>query len=350
MAALGVGSRVMATWSSKHGACEGDDDVYIGTVRAVHGGGEGERRCDVWFDDEILQSGLPLADEFVRPAREDEDDGGNNEERGEMRGMFGMDSSDEEGDEGKGEGAGGGMPAVAAAVAAAAAAAVPPAAAGASSDTAARLTAFESRCLGTPINIVEEQLKGIGFQLWPAATFLCRFLEDQLVPTAGSGADAAAPPAPPLLELPKPLHELNCLELGAGVGLVGLFMAGLGCESACVTDLAEVCPILQRNVDANPTLAGKVSVRPLAWGTEDWVGVVEERAPDLVLLADCVYWACLFEPLADTLEALCNNSNTTVIMAHTRRWKKDGSFFKAMEKRVDVRKLHEVRLKSFTTA
>ena len=151
-----------------------------------------------------------------------------------------------------------------------------------------RLTTFESRCLSTPVNIVEEKVKGIGFQLWPAAPFLCRFLEEQLVPPAPTHDDGGG--GARLFELAKPIGELTCLELGAGVGLVGLFMAGLGCKSACVTDLADVCPILQRNVDANPQLAGKVSVRPLAWGTDDWVSVTEESPPDLVLLADCVYW------------------------------------------------------------
>ena len=48
--ALVAGARVMATWSSEHGQCEGDDDAYLGTLREVVG-----QRCEVWFDDEILQ-------------------------------------------------------------------------------------------------------------------------------------------------------------------------------------------------------------------------------------------------------------------------------------------------------
>ena len=52
-------------------------------------------------------------------------------------------------------------------------------------------------------------------------------------------------------------------------------------------------------------------MRPLAWGTDDWRAVVDEQRPDLVLLADCVYWQSLFQPLADTLEALCNEVNGT---------------------------------------
>lgn len=39
---------------------------------------------------------------------------------------------------------------------------------------------FASPLLDAPIHIVQQREKGIGFQLWPAATFLCRFLETQL--------------------------------------------------------------------------------------------------------------------------------------------------------------------------
>ena len=123
------------------------------------------------------------------------------------------------------------------------------AAAAADSETT-RLTAFESRCLSTPVTIVEEKVKGIGFQLWPAASFLCRFLEDQLVPAVathggddGSNHGSDGPPRPPqgLLELPKPLSEIKCLELGAGVGLVGLFMAGIRQQHPSPSHLNIIC-------------------------------------------------------------------------------------------------------------
>jgi hypothetical protein len=61
----------------------------------------------------------------------------------------------------------------------------------------------------------------------------------------GSGVENSAPPpfdtpppSPPLL--PKPLSECHVLELGAGVGLVGLFAASMGCKSMTVTDMEEV--------------------------------------------------------------------------------------------------------------
>ena len=40
--------------------------------------------------------------------------------------------------------------------------------------------------------------------------------------------------------LPKPLHDCHVLELGSGIGLVGLFAAAAGARSSTVTDLEEV--------------------------------------------------------------------------------------------------------------
>uniref|UniRef100_A0A7S2GHQ3 Calmodulin-lysine N-methyltransferase n=1 Tax=Octactis speculum TaxID=3111310 RepID=A0A7S2GHQ3_9STRA len=225
--------------------------------------------------------------------------------------------------------------------------------AGEQGDTA-RIMKFESPSFQHPINIIEEQAKGIGFQLWPAASFLCQYLDKRSLDI-----------------LPDHVSNLDCLELGAGVGLVGLFMAALGCKRTWVTDLPEVLPILQRNVEVNPELAPRVTVCPLTWGTNDWEAWQQSSASSsssslgrndngsmpaarifsgerreggaklVVLLADCVYWPELFGPLLDTLTGLCDSCGATVIMAHTRRWKKDGRFFSLAGKRLAVSKIHE---------
>lgn len=57
-----------------------------------------------------------------------------------------------------------------------------------------------------------------------------------------------------------------------------------------MTDLPEVMPLLQKNVDANQAVwrscGGKVSTQVLQWGSEiqDW------KTPDVLVLADCVYY------------------------------------------------------------
>lgn len=189
------------------------------------------------------------------------------------------------------------------------------------------------------------------------------------------------------------LASCHVLELGAGVGLVGIWAVAAGCASSTVTDLTEVLPILRANVDANPTLAPQLRVRPCAWGTDDWrawaplsgtsdsptsrkspsatlvnssgnifageagtttqaeaieeVSDDNEPTPNLVLVADCVYWPELFAPLVETLRGLCaprasGGCGCEVLMAHTRRWKKDVKFFALASKYLEVTKLHEV--------
>lgn len=57
-----------------------------------------------------------------------------------------------------------------------------------------------------------------------------------------------------------------------------------------MTDLSEVMPFLQKNIDINETvwdsLGGKVYTQVLQWGLDlqDW------KTADVLLLADCVYY------------------------------------------------------------
>jgi hypothetical protein len=57
-----------------------------------------------------------------------------------------------------------------------------------------------------------------------------------------------------------------------------------------MTDLSEVIPLLQKNIDINETvwnsLGGKVYIQVLQWGSDlqDW------NTADVLLLADCVYY------------------------------------------------------------
>jgi hypothetical protein len=85
------------------------------------------------------------------------------------------------------------------------------------------------------LRVAVSQAQGIGFQLWPAAAVMCRWLESQT-------------------EYPRDfLRGRRVLELGAGCGLVGMLAASdvLGAASVTITDLDEVVPHIQTNIDAN---------------------------------------------------------------------------------------------------
>ena len=68
-------------------------------------------------------------------------------------------------------------------------------------------------------------------------------------------------------ELAVPRHRLlgaKCIELGAGVGLVGISVACMGAH-VTLTDIGTMVPLLQENVEANA--GSSAAVCKLDWGT-----------------------------------------------------------------------------------
>lgn len=134
--------------------------------------------------------------------------------------------------------------------------------------------------------------------------------------------------------LTQPMHRYvgaKAVELGAGVGVVGIVLAKLG---ACVisTDLQKVLPLLDTNVrENNVTLDqskthGWVQVEELEWGA---AGSIEKAkslatpAPDFVLAADCCYIdgdgpTPSTEDFVLTCRTLCG-PRTKVLVASERR-------------------------------
>ncbi|XP_076261903.1 protein N-lysine methyltransferase METTL21D-like isoform X2 [Rhynchophorus ferrugineus] len=126
-------------------------------------------------------------------------------------------------------------------------------------------------------------------------------------------------------------------ELGAGVGCVGLTAACLG-ANVILTDLPEIIPLLERNVLLNIEYVknnkGKTDVIPLPWGTN----VLKEK-PDIILLADCIYYIQVYmsikkllhihskhfqsiEPLICTLRNACKEDTQIFISQEIRESEK----------------------------
>lgn len=187
------------------------------------------------------------------------------------------------------------------------------------------------------VRVYQHRIKGIAHQLWPAATHLCRYIDTNLdsVFSAHGGVEGA-----------------RVIELGAGVGLVGVYLSALGCRRVILTDLQQAMEIIQTNIDANKTKTASSSstlAMPLSWGNaaeaeavvlallcggESAAAPESEEPPPLIVAADCVYWESLFELLADTLCLLCRRcQGARVLMSHVRRWKKDAKFFKLCVKK-----------------
>eukprot|EP01032_Pedospumella_encystans_P013830 gene13830-15905_t len=181
------------------------------------------------------------------------------------------------------------------------------------------------------IVLIERKHLGIAHQLWPAAGFLCEFF---LKHKSWLQTECK-------ISCTEDQPTLNVLELGAGIGLCGMYLGALmqhSCNTkVLLTDLPGAIDGLNENINRN-SLEVSVHARVLSWGDAgDLDAVMEEfngQAP-LVIAADCVYWECLYEPLFQTIKALVSRG-CKIVISHVRRWKKDGKFF-AMCKKAGMR-------------
>lgn len=226
--------------------------------------------------------------------------------------------------------------------------------------------AYTSPCI--TIKMAQNKVKGIAHQLWPAATFLCNFIESNKTHASISSLFSE--------------KKVNVLELGAGIGLCGIHAASLlSCNHVFITDLPEAIGGIEKNIELNAenikTFSNgdqvRVSARVLDWmDTTSMQPIIDEirssqavqscsdtlnsssigdHSPTamqtygsldtVVLAADCVYHEYLFQPLCDTLLVL-TSLGCHVLLCHVRRWKRDGKFFKLCKKAgMTVKLIHE---------
>lgn len=112
---------------------------------------------------------------------------------------------------------------------------------------------------------------------------------------------------------PNWLRRKRVLELGSGTGVAGLAACALG-ANVCLTDVAEVLPLLQENVKLNERwLEGEVRVREL-----DWEKTSLADSFDIVLAADLVFAPRAVKPLVSLLASITTH-DTVVLWCHKHR-------------------------------
>ncbi|KIK55151.1 hypothetical protein GYMLUDRAFT_176135 [Collybiopsis luxurians FD-317 M1] len=110
---------------------------------------------------------------------------------------------------------------------------------------------------------------------------------------------------------------LRIIELGSGSGMIGINMSrSLNPERdlLILTDLPEVCPLLENNVDEAlmcQSLRDSIKVRPLAWGNskhaQDLLSIPGFQSITHILCSDLVYFPELLAPLLRTLIQLSSS-------------------------------------------
>jgi hypothetical protein len=129
------------------------------------------------------------------------------------------------------------------------------------------------------------------------------------------------------------------LELGAGVGTLGLLTAALGLRTI-VTEKKECINALERSIRANKFDSERIVAMPLNWceklDTDKTVAILKKRNElkrVVIVLTDCTYWDTLFVPLSRTiqqiLQAVRDEGGQGVALCgyERRRWKIEKRFF-----------------------
>ncbi|MBZ3882840.1 Protein-lysine methyltransferase METTL21B [Sciurus carolinensis] len=142
---------------------------------------------------------------------------------------------------------------------------------------------------------------GVAAGVWDSALSLCNYFESQNVDFRGK----------------------KVIELGAGTGIVGI-LAALQGGDVTITDLPMALEQIQGNVQANVPAGGRVQVRALSWGIDQYVFPGDY---DLVLGTDIVYMEPTFPLLLGTLQHLCGHHGTIYLASKMREEHGTANFF-----------------------
>lgn len=158
--------------------------------------------------------------------------------------------------------------------------------------------------IGTDVALWQELEGDVGCVVWDAAIVLTKFLE---VNSLKTGTDAGK----------CLIKGRTVLELGSGTGCVGLAAAIMGASKVTITDLPEFLGLMEKNIMENRDRLGcPVEARELSWGNEQQMR--QFPIPEVVLVADCIYYEQSLEPLVSTLHKVCS-PDTIVLLSYEER-------------------------------
>jgi predicted nicotinamide N-methyase len=163
------------------------------------------------------------------------------------------------------------------------------------------------------IAVVHERGRGIAWRIWPAAHVLIDWMEKN--------------------QRRWCKNITHCIEIGAGVGLVGIAAAALGSDSVTITDLPEELAAIRRSVDCNEdVLKSTVNVEALRFGNvqdmQAMINTIPTKTRIVILASDIVYWESLFIPIAETLSFFAKERNAVSYIGYKiRHWKTEKRFF-----------------------
>ncbi|XP_064652156.1 protein N-lysine methyltransferase METTL21D-like [Lineus longissimus] len=152
---------------------------------------------------------------------------------------------------------------------------------------------------GEILRINQLEIGDVGCVVWDAALVLSSYIEtERFLSNIGDSG----------------FQSCKVLELGSGTGIVGLQASTLG-ASVTITDLEDFIPLMKMNIETNKDLVcGSVVAKTLKWGQD----VTDFGTPDVLLLADCIYYGESLEPLVSTIKDL-SGPETIVLCCYEER-------------------------------
>jgi hypothetical protein len=200
-----------------------------------------------------------------------------------------------------------------------------------------------------PLQIEEDLGESIARHIWDSGIVMVSLLADICLDSTAGGGEKPLPLFRSILQTQT--RSLNILELGCGVGVVGVGLARImalrqagEAPHILMTDLPEAeekaLANIARQAESLGDASASLNFEPLDW-EDGQVGTFGEKAAsrawDLVVICDCTYNTDTLPPLVKTLSALHSHSarhgsavETEVLVATKRRHSSERAFFDLM--------------------
>lgn len=179
-----------------------------------------------------------------------------------------------------------------------------------------------------PLSLLEDAGESIARHLWDGSQALAQHIDDTI---AGQSSNTL-----PLLEyvlVSATYRRLNVLELGCGVGTVGISIAQSipDCD-VLLTDLDEASELVAANIARmQPAMSSRARFEPLDW-LQTLPDHIASRNNHMIVVSECTYNADTLEPLAGTLlNLLVRSPKALIIVATKTRHPDEARFFTLLQ-------------------
>ena len=131
----------------------------------------------------------------------------------------------------------------------------------------------------------------------------------------------------------------SILDLSSGTGSCGMAALALGATRVTITDLQELVPLIQANLQRNSLDTEKVKVEQKQW--EDKDKRLEDEPFDLVLASDLTYDERSSYDLIECLDRLSGDKSTLLLVHRLRNEAWEDGVFKAIRARFHCEQVQE---------